>query len=118
MAMKLTRYDIIKGPVISDKAYKLNRGDNQLVLWVHMEANKPLIKDAIEALFNVKVKKIRTLIQKKSRKRATQQRYNASPTIAREKIAYVTLAEGYSLNLFDQAGATQVDESKQVKAEG
>ncbi len=115
--MKLTAYDIIKrGPKISDKAYKLNRRKNQLVLRVHIDSNKPMIKEAIEKLFNVKVKEVRTLIQKKSKKRATQKRYNASPRIAKEKIAYVTLAEGYSLNLFDQVGATQGEEVKQATA--
>ena len=100
---KLTKYNIIKGPVISDKAYKLNRTQDQLVLRVHPEANKPLIKDAIEKLFNVKVKKLRTLIQKKSQLRSTSKRYNSTPRLSKEKVAYVTLAEGYSLNLFEQA---------------
>lgn len=116
--MKLTAYDIIKpGPKISDKAYKLNRQKNQLVLQVHIDANKPMIKNAIEKLFNVKVKDVRTLIQKKSKKRAVQKRFDASQRIARKKIAYVTLAEGYSLNLFDQVGATQGEEMKTAKAD-
>ncbi len=37
MALKLDKYDIIKGPIISDKAYKLNRKLNQLVVKVHPE---------------------------------------------------------------------------------
>lgn len=113
MAAKLTHYDVIQGPVISDKAYKLNQQQKQLVLQVHPHANKPMIKDAIEKLFNVKVKDIRTLLKKKSTGRATQKRYNASPSIKRKKVAYVTLAEGYSLNLFEQATAAQTEETKQ-----
>lgn len=100
---ELTYYDIIKGPVISDKAYKLNQVRDQLVLRVHPDANKSMIRDAIEKLFNVKVKDIRTLIRKKSQSRSSTRRYNATPRISKRKIAYVTLAEGYSLNLFDQA---------------
>lgn len=103
--MKLTKYDIIKGPVVSDKAHKLNRTQQQLVLRVHPKANKPLIKSAIKQLFNVDVKEVRTLVRKKSSGRAMQKRYNATPSIMKEKIAYVTLAEGHSLNLFDQVGA-------------
>ncbi len=38
--MELTVYDIIKGPVISDKAYKLNKVAGQLVLKVHLDATK------------------------------------------------------------------------------
>ncbi len=117
MAIKLTWYDVIKGPVISDKAYKLNQKSNQLVLQVHPFANKPQIKDAIEKLFNVKVKEVRTLIRKKSSLRATQKKYNALPGIKKNKVAYVTLAEGYTLNLFDQAGASQSQELQQTKAD-
>jgi large subunit ribosomal protein L23 len=117
MAMKLTYYDIIKGPVISDKAYKLNRNKDRFILRVHKDANKPMIKEAIEKLFNVKVDTVRTLIRKKSKQRATQMRYDASPKIEEAKVAYITLAEGYSLNLFDQAGASQVEESKHAKTE-
>ena len=117
MAVKLTWYDIIKGPVVSDKAYKLNQKQSQLVLQVHTFANKPQIKDAIEKLFNVKVKEVRTLIRKKSSLRATQKKYNATPGIKKSKVAYVTLAEGYSLNLFEQPGMPQAQETQQAKAE-
>src|SRR3990172_8246092 len=102
MAVKLNVYDIIKGPLISNKAYRLGRTKNQLVFKVHPEANKPLIKDAIEKLFNVKVKELRTLIRKKPKSRGMTKRYDSTVKIVRSKIVYVTLAEGYSLNLFDQ----------------
>ncbi len=117
MAVKLTKYDIIKGPVISDKAHKLNRVEKQLVLRVHPKANKPSIKSAIEQLFKVKVKDVRTLLRKKSSLRATSKRYNATPTLTKEKIAYVTLAEGHSLNLFDQVGAPPVEGAQPTKTE-
>lgn len=115
--MKLTKYDIIKGPVVSDKAHTLNRTQRQLVLRVHLQANKPLIKEAIEQLFKVKVDAIRTLIRKKSSSRSIQKRYDSSPSITREKIAYVTLAEGQNLNLFDQAGGAAVEKSSQARIE-
>lgn len=47
--MDLTIYDIILGPVISDKAYDLNKNLKKLVLNVHPQANKPLIAEAIKA---------------------------------------------------------------------
>lgn len=118
MAVKLAEYDIIKGPVISDKAHKLNRTKNQLVLRVHPQANKPLIKHAIEKLFNVKVKEVRTLLRKKAKVRVAQKRFNATPRLQKTKIAYITLAKGHSLNLFDQAGGAPVSEiSKQAHTE-
>ncbi len=116
MAIKLTHYDIIRGPVISDKAYKLNQKQQQLVLEVHPFANKPMIKDAIEKLFNVKVKDVRTHIKKKSTSRATEKRHNASPNVKKRKVAYVALAEGYTLNLFEQASVVRTDEPQQLKA--
>ena len=62
--MDITIYDIIKGPVITDKAYKINSQLKQLIIHVHMNANKPLVKEALEKLFNVKVEKIRITIRK------------------------------------------------------
>lgn len=115
MAIKLSKYDIIKGPVISDKAYKLNRVLNQLVLKVHVQANKPQIKDAIEQLFNVRVEEVRTLICKKSKLSSNKKRFNASPSMQEHKKAYVTLKEGYSLNLFDQVGQSPVEEPKKAE---
>ena len=53
----------------------------------------------------------------KSSLRATQKKYNALPGIKKNKVAYVTLAEGYTLNLFDQAGASQSQELQQTKAD-
>ena len=39
--MELSIYQIIQGPVVSDKAYKLNKKLNKLVIKVHPQANKP-----------------------------------------------------------------------------
>jgi large subunit ribosomal protein L23 len=96
--MDLSIYDIIIGPVISDKAYKLNHALQQLVLRVHPKANKPLVKQAIEKLFAVKIKKINISVRKGKNKRLRKQIITGSL----QKKAIVTLAEGYSLDLFNQ----------------
>jgi large subunit ribosomal protein L23 len=101
--MELTVYDIIKGPVISDKAYKLNKVEGQLVLEVHLDATRPQIKSAIEKLFDVKIKSLRTHIVKYAVGGTMQRKRRAIPKVKKEKRAMVTLAEGYSLNLFEQA---------------
>ena len=101
--MALTIYDIIKKPLISDKAYKLNKTLNQLVLIVHVDATKPMVKQAIEQLFNVKVKAVRTHILKYTNTGSIKRKKIARPKIKREKQAVITLAEGYSLDLFEQA---------------
>lgn len=114
--MELTYHDIIKGPVISDKAYKLNRKNNQLVLKVNVKATKPMVKDALEKLFNVKVAHVNTLIRSNKKSQGMGRRSRVAPKIVNEKIAYITLAEGYSVDLFQSIGkGAGADE--QVKSE-
>ena len=98
--MDLTIYDVLLGPVLTDKAYKLNKKFKKLVLKVHPQSNKSQIKEALEKLFEVKVDKIRTLVRKaKSRKVGRRTVYGSQM-----KKAVITLAEGYSLDLLDQSG--------------
>lgn len=99
--MALSIYDIIVGPVISDKAYKLNKLNNKLVLKVHPHANKPAVKEALEKLFNVKVEKIGIVVRKGKNKML---RRGQITTGKLRKIAFITLKEGYSLDLFSQGG--------------
>ena len=100
--MELSIYQIIQGPVVSDKAYKLNKKLNKLVIKVHPQANKPSIAQAIEKLFNLKVKNVRTIVRKGKRRRV-KKKIVVDPLI---KKAIVTLKEGYSLDLIGQAGAS------------
>jgi large subunit ribosomal protein L23 len=96
--MDLTIYDIIQGPVVSDKAYQLNQKFKKLFLNVHQEANKPMVKEVLEKLFNVKVKSVRIMVRK-GKNRMVRRRAVAGSD---QKRAIVTLAEGYSLNFFEQ----------------
>lgn len=98
--MDLSIYDVIQKPVISEKAYKLNRNLKKLVLRVHMQANKPMIKEALKKLFNVEVTNICILVRKGKNRRVGRRAIQGSDA----KKAIVTLAEGYSINLFEQAG--------------
>ena len=93
--MDLSIYQIIKGPVVSDKAYKLNDKFKKLVLEVHISANKSMIKEALKKLFDVEVEKILVMIRKGKIKRA-KKRYLVQG--ARRKRAIITLKEGYSLD--------------------
>lgn len=102
--MDLSLYDIIVGPVVSDKAYKLNKSQKQLILKVHTEANKAMVKEALEKLFNVKVAKVNTMLRKGKVRRVRGRVVIGSI----KKIAIITLVEGYKLDLFDQAGAHTV----------
>lgn len=100
--MDLTIYDIVLGPWMTDKAYKLNRDLKKLVLRVHTSANKPMVKEAIEKLFKVEVRDVRIInrkgkIMKRVRRSATQK--------SLMKKAIVTLEEGFTIDIWNQSGA-------------
>ena len=61
-------YDVILAPVVTEKSTRVSE-HNQVVFKVRMEATKPQIKAAVEALFGVKVTAVNTLVQKGKVKR-------------------------------------------------
>lgn len=98
--MELSIYQIIVQPVVSEKAYELNKFMKQLVFLVHIEANKPQIKQAVEQLFQVKVKSVRTSIRGGKYRRVKKSRVKGIDT----KRAFVSLEDGHELNLLSQVG--------------
>lgn len=58
----LNPFNIIKKPVITEKATKLKETNNKYEFIVAKNATKSQIKEAIEQLFKVEVEKIRTAI--------------------------------------------------------
>jgi large subunit ribosomal protein L23 len=56
-------YTIIRSPVVTEKSTRGSEG-NQVTFKVDLDATKPQIKAAVEAMFEVKVKAVNTLIQK------------------------------------------------------
>jgi large subunit ribosomal protein L23 len=98
MALNLSIFDIIKGPVVSEKATLLNQKLKKLVLIVHPQANKVQIKDALQRLFDVKVEKVNTLNRVGKSYRVRRTIVQGSTT----KRVIVTLKEGYTIDLFDQ----------------
>lgn len=63
-------YQVIKKPLISEKAFELIEKENKLVIEVNLKATKKQIKEAIEKLYNVKVESVNTLITPKGQKKA------------------------------------------------
>jgi len=100
--MDLKISNIILGPWMTDKAYKLNQELKKLVLRVHPHANKPMVKEALEKLFQVKVKNIRIVVRQGKRVRRFRKRETQKPLV---KKAIVTLREGFSIDIWNQAGA-------------
>jgi large subunit ribosomal protein L23 len=98
--MMLTPEQIIRRPIaLTEKATRLKTEHNQVVFEVALEANKLQIKGAVEALFDVKVARINTLVQRgKSERmgRGTAKRHNW-------KKAIVTLREGSDIQFFQES---------------
>lgn len=91
----MKKYDIIKGPIITEKSSEIAQNNNQITLSVDTKANKIEIKDAVEKLFNVKVESVNTINVRPKKKRVG--RYPGKTN--KVKKAVVTLKEGSSIEL-------------------
>ena len=87
-------YDVIVSPVITEKSTMASEA-NQVVFNVAPNATKPEIKSAIEALFNVKVKAVNTLVRKGKVKRFRGIKGKQSDV----KKAVVTLVDGDTIDV-------------------
>ena len=94
MSKDVRHYDVIVSPVITEKA-TLASESGAVVFEVHMDATKPQIKEAVEALFNVKVKAVNTTVTKGKVKK-----FRGRPGRRNDvKKAYVTLVEGNTIDV-------------------
>lgn len=94
MSAKAEQYDVIRRPVITEKATMASEA-NAVVFEVAMAASKPEIRAAVEALFNVKVKAVNTMITKGKVKR-----FKGRPGRRNDvKKAYVTLEDGNAIDV-------------------
>jgi large subunit ribosomal protein L23 len=87
-------YDVIISPVITEKA-TLASESNQVMFKVARNATKPQIKEAVEKLFDVKVKSVNTLI----RKGKTRMYRGTRGELSDVKKAIVTLEEGHRIDV-------------------
>ena len=87
-------YDIIVSPVITEKA-TLASEHNQVIFRVARGATKPQIKEAVEKLFDVKVKHVNTLVRKGKLRNFKGRRAMLSDV----KNAVVTLEEGHRIDV-------------------
>jgi len=87
-------YDVILAPHITEKSTLVSEA-NAVVFKVANDASKPEIKAAVEALFNVTVTGVNTLVQKGKTKRWKGTPYSRSDM----KKAIVTLKDGDSIDV-------------------
>ena len=96
--MPLHLYDIIRRPLITEKSNILTDELNQYVFEVAPNANKAQIKEAIEVIFDKKVKRVNTMVMPAKRGRRGRRIYMRSKEY---KKAIVTLADGDKIELFN-----------------
>jgi len=94
MSPEPRHYDVIIAPVITEKA-TIASDRNQVIFKVARHATKPQIKEAVEKLFDVKVKAVNTLIRKGKVKAFRGMRGEQSDV----KKAIVTLEEGHRIDV-------------------
>ena len=87
-------YDVILSPVITEKATMASE-HNKVTFKVAITATKPQIKEAVEKLFDVKVKSVNTLVRKGKTKVFRGNLGSQSDT----KRAIVTLEEGHRIDV-------------------
>ena len=89
-----SHFDVVLAPHITEKSTMLSE-HNAVVFRVASGASKPQIKEAVEALFNVKVTGVNTIVTKGKSKRWKGKPYQRSDF----KKAIVTLAEGEMIDV-------------------
>ena len=94
MSLDPRHYDVILSPVITEKATTLSE-HNKVVFRVRSDATKPQIKEAVEKLFDVKVRSVNTLVTKGKVKMFRGTRGQRSDV----KKAVVTLQEGQTIDV-------------------
>jgi large subunit ribosomal protein L23 len=90
----IRHYDVVLAPHITEKSTMVSE-HNAVVFKVANGASKPEIKAAIEALFNVTVTKVNTILTKGKTKKWKGTPYKRSDS----KKAIVTLAAGQSIDI-------------------
>lgn len=90
-------YEIIKRPVITEKATLQKERENKVTFEVARDANKAEIKEAVERLFNVKVEGV-NVMNVRGKRRRLGRLWGKRPDW---KKAIVTLKPGYSIDFFE-----------------
>ncbi len=91
-------YQVILGPHVSEKSAMMTEENNQYVFKVAIDASKPEIKEAVEAVFKVVVSDLQVLNVKGKTKRSARGRIRRKSDW---KKAYVRLEAGHEIDFAD-----------------
>jgi large subunit ribosomal protein L23 len=89
---------VLLGPVVSEKATRVAEAGNQVVFRVRRDADKDLVRRAVEKMFDVKVARVQIVNVRGKNKRFGQR----AGVRSNWKKAYVSLAEGSQINLMGE----------------
>ncbi len=98
--MSLTAHEVILRPVISEKSMD-ESGRGKYTFAVHDDANKIMIKAAVEELFKVRVVGVNVLTTKAKEKRRGTKRGRITGFTTPWRKAIVTLADGQKIEFFE-----------------
>ena len=94
MAATIRNFDVLLSPHITEKSTLLSE-QNKVVFKVALDSSKDEVASAVEAIYNVKVTKVNTIVTKGKTKRFKGIMGRRSDV----KKAIVTLAEGQSIDI-------------------
>jgi len=95
-----TLHDVLRRPLITEKSNYQNGNLHQYVFEVSADANKTLVKDAIETLFDVHVVQVNVMNVPAKQSRRWRNRRLQTRRSGYKK-AIVTLAEGDTISAFE-----------------
>jgi large subunit ribosomal protein L23 len=96
--MKFEHFETIRSPLLTEKATDLREKYNQVCFEIDGRANKKMVSDAIEKIFNVKVADVKIINTKPKPKRLGK----SSGVKSGFKKAIVSLKEGSKIEIFER----------------
>lgn len=110
--MEVGYHQILKGIVLTSKSAELYKKQGKITFYVCHAANKSMVKDAVEKVWDVKVGVVRVINLPGKRRRSSGKYFKTSM----KRKAVVALKEGYNIDLsgqFDSAQLPQVSGGKE-----
>ena len=93
-------YDVLRQPILTEKSTHQFSKLNQYAFEVDLDANKNMIKEAVETIFDVEVLRVNTMIMPAKRSRRAQSR-RVLVRRSMYKKALITLAPGDTIEAFE-----------------
>lgn len=95
-----TIYDVLRRPLVTEKTNKQAYGQNQYSFEVQKDANRTLVKEAVEQLFKVNVERVNIIVTPgKTKRNMRSRRLSVKKPVTKKAI--VTLAAGEKIPFFE-----------------